>query len=122
MQGVHYEQNKPASGAIFQDWEPVVIRNSSAAKEAKKHHQNPTGTKEREELEKPEVPKLDKITPEQCKVLREARNAKGLTQNDFAKSMNINSSIIRDYENGTVAKFNKTFYNNMLRRLGVKPQ
>jgi len=104
-----------------QDWEPVVIRSSKVAKEAKQTIQNAAGTKEFRKLNEDDIPKLDKITPEQCKILKEARAAKGITQNDLAKSLNMNVSVIKEYEGGTVAKFNKTFYNNLLRKLGVKP-
>jgi transcriptional regulator with XRE-family HTH domain len=51
--------------------------------------------------------------------LRDARAAKGMTQADLAKSMNINVSTIKDYENGTIANFNKGFYNRVLRVLRV---
>lgn len=104
-----------------QDWTPVVIRNANVAKQAKQQKQNPAGTKEFRELNEDDVPKLNKITAEQCKILREARGAKGITQNDLAKSLNVNVAIIKDYENGTVAKFNKSFYNNLLRKLGICP-
>lgn len=104
-----------------QDWTPVVIRNSKAAKEAIQTTQNAAGTKEFKKLNEDDIPKLDKITSAQCNTLKEARCAKGLTQNDFAKSLNVNVSIIKEYEGGTVAKFNKTFYNSLLRKLGVKP-
>lgn len=107
-------------GFEHQDWTPVVIRNSNAAKKAKEQKQNPAGTKDFFKLNEDDVPKLNKITPEQCQILREARNAKGITQNDLAKSLNINVSVIKEYEGGTIAKFNKTFYNSLLRRLGVK--
>lgn len=99
-----------------QDWTPVVIHNKAKKKEVK---QNPAGTKEFAKLNEDDIPKLDKITPEQCQALREARTAKGLSQVDLAKSLNINVAVIKDYENGTVAKFNKRFYNTIMRRLGV---
>lgn len=99
-----------------QDWTPVVIHNKPQKKEVK---QNPAGTKEFIKLNEDDIPKLDKITPDQCKALREARSAKGLSQVDFAKSLNVNVAIIKDYENGTIAKFNKKFYNTLMRRLGV---
>lgn len=101
-----------------QDWTPVVIRNANAAKNAKKQKQNAPGTKEYQKLIQPEIEKLDKITPELQNKLRNARNAKGLTQPDLARLLNIPVSIIRDYENGTIAKFEKTFYNKLMRRLG----
>jgi ribosome-binding protein aMBF1 (putative translation factor) len=106
-------------GFAHQDWTPVVIRNSNTAKLAKQQKHNPAGTKEFIKLNEDDVPKLDKITVEQSKILREARSAKGICQKDFAKSLNVNVSIIQDYENGSIAKFNKTFYNNLLRKLGV---
>lgn len=106
-------------GYAHQDWTPVVIRSSGAANEAKQQKQNLAGTKEFIKLNEDDVPKLNKITPEQSKALREARSTKGITQKDFAKSLNINVSVIQDYENGTIAKFNKTFYNSLLRKLGV---
>ena len=99
-----------------QDWTPVVIHNKAKKPPAK---QNPAGTKEFAKLNEDDVPKLDKITTDQSKALREARAAKSLSQVDFAKMLNVNVSIIKDYENGTIAKFNQKFYNTLLRRLGV---
>ncbi len=101
-----------------QDWTPVVIRNGNAAKEAKKQKQNPPGTKEYQKLIQPDIEKLDKITPELQNRLRNARAAKGLSQADFAKSLNFPVAIVRDYENGSVAKFEKSVYNKLLRKLG----
>lgn len=108
-------------GYAHQDWTPVVIRNSTTAKIAKQQKQNPAGTKEFIKLNEDDVPKLNKITPEKAKILREARTAKGISQKEFAKSLNISVSTIQDYENGTVTNFSKTFYNNCLKRLGVVP-
>ena len=105
-----------------QDWEPVTIRSSEIAKKYKQTVQNAAGTKEFKSLVNDELPKLDKITTEQSKILREARSGKGLTQYDLAKRLNINVSIIKDYENGTVTKFNKKTYNTILRTLGVSCQ
>lgn len=101
-----------------QDWTPVVIHNKQFNK--KEFKENPAGTKEFQKLNDDDIPKLDKITPEQSNILKAARSAKGISQKDLAKSLNINVSIIQDYENGTIAKFNKTFYNNLLRKLGVQ--
>jgi ribosome-binding protein aMBF1 (putative translation factor) len=104
-----------------QDWTPVVIHNKQYNKQAKQEKQNPAGTKDFYKLNEDDIPQLGKITVEQCNVLKEARAAKGLSQKDFAKSLNINVAIIQEYENGTIAKFNKTLYNNLLKKLGVQP-
>ena len=102
-----------------QDWTPVVIRNSSK-KSQPMNKQNAAGTKDFYKLNEDDIPQLNKMTAGQASALREARNAKGLSQTDFAKQLNINVNLIKDYENGTVAKFNKTFYNSLMRKLGVK--
>ena len=108
-------------GYSHQDWTPVVMRNSAVAKSDKQQKQNPAGNKEFIRLNEDDVPKLNAITAEQANFLRETRSAKGISQKDFAKMLNINVSVIRDYENGSVAKFNKTFYSNLIRKLGVMP-
>jgi ribosome-binding protein aMBF1 (putative translation factor) len=107
-------------GYDHQDWTPVVIRSGAVAKAAKQQKQNAPGTKEFHKLDADDIPKLDKITPELQNKLRAARNAKGLSQTDLAKTMNIPVAIIKDYENGTVAKFNKAMFNRMLHKLGAQ--
>lgn len=102
-----------------QDWTPVVIRSTGAAKKAKQQKQNPAGTKEFNKLNEDEIPVLNKITPEQRKALQDARAAKGISRHDFAKSLNMPIKTIADYENGTIQNFNLNFYNSLLRKLGV---
>jgi ribosome-binding protein aMBF1 (putative translation factor) len=102
-----------------QDWIPVTIGNSSKKKEQNKQKQNPVGTKHFKNLIEDDIPTLNKITHEQKITLISARGAVGMSQNDLAKKLNVNVSIIKEYENGTVAQFNKTFYNKLLRTLGV---
>lgn len=104
----------------YQDWTPVVIHNKQNVKEQYKQKQNLAGTKEFNKLNEDDVPKLDKITPEQSKFLCQARTEKKLSQLEFAKSLNINVSLIKEYENGTVKNFNKKFYNTLIRKLGIK--
>ena len=99
-----------------------MIRNSQVAKKEKQTHQNAAGTKEYNKLIEDDIPILDKISPEMQQKLKDARNAKSMNQSDLAKALNVNVSIIKDYENGTVAKFNKGFYNRVLRVLGVSPK
>jgi len=103
----------------FQNHTPVVITNGG---KKTPQRQNAPGTKQMEKLESnEEICPPNKITPAQAQMLREARAAKGIQQKDLAKQMNIDASIIRDYENGTTNNFSKVFFNNLLRRLGVQP-
>lgn len=108
------------SGYEHQDWTPVVIRSSRIANNEKKTIQNPSGTKEFKKLNDDDIPILNKMTKEQAIILSQARTAKGISQKDLAKSLNIDVSIIKDYECCTVKNFNKRIYNNILAKLGVK--
>jgi len=102
-----------------QDWEQVVIHSTKNKKESAVKKQNAAGTKEFHMLNDDDIPVLDKITPTQSKNLQEARASKKIKQDELAKMLNMNVSVIKEYENGTVAKFNKRLYNNMMKRLGV---
>jgi ribosome-binding protein aMBF1 (putative translation factor) len=103
----------------FQDYTPVVI-GSGKPKEVQR--QNATGTKHLAKLDSnEEICPPNKISAAQAQVLREARAAKSLQQKDLAKQLNIDVSIIRDYENGSTINFSKVFYNKLLRTLGIKP-
>jgi len=53
-----------------QDWTPVVIHNKNHSNLKKKEvKQNPAGTKEYLKLNEDEIPKLNKITYDQSKIL-----------------------------------------------------
>lgn len=101
-----------------QDWTVQKIYNKIYKP---KQHQNEPGFKEKEKLFSDEIYQLNKITKQQSAALTSARIAKGLSQKDFAHSISRDISIIQDYENGTVTNFNKSFYNFLLIKLGVKP-
>jgi ribosome-binding protein aMBF1 (putative translation factor) len=104
----------------FQDYTPVVI-GSGKQKEAPR--QNAAGTKQLAKLDSNEdICPPNKISAAQAQVLREARAAKSMQQKELAKQLNIDVSIIKDYENGSTLNFSKVFYNKLLRTLGVKPQ
>jgi len=108
------------SGYEHQDWEPVVIRSKENYKQQHIQKQNAAGTKKYNELNKDDIPILDKISNEQKQNLIQGRTAKGLTRKQFASMLNIQESIIAEYENGTVKVFNKGIYNRMLKALGIK--
>lgn len=105
-----------------QDWTPVTIHNKNYYTSSSKGKQNQPGNKEFQALNDDDIPKLEKITPAQCAALRDARNARQLSQSDLAKMLNVHVKNIQEYENGTVSKFNKTFYNKLLQRLNVAKQ
>lgn len=102
-----------------QDWTPVTIHNKNHFCSSNKGKQNQPGNKAFQALNEDDIPKLEKITPAKCAALRDARNARKISQSDLAKMLNVNVKIIQEYENGTVSKFNKTFYNKLLQRLNV---
>jgi ribosome-binding protein aMBF1 (putative translation factor) len=102
-----------------QDWEPVVIR-SSEKKTREPITQNTPGTKNFRRLCEDDIPSLVQISREQSIALVEARNSKKMTQKELAKKMNIDESIIQQYENGKIKNFNKRLYNTIMRNLGVK--
>jgi ribosome-binding protein aMBF1 (putative translation factor) len=102
-----------------QDWEPVIIR-SSRKKTTEPMMQNKEGTKQFRRLCEDDIPSLAQITREQSIALLDARNSKKLTQQELAKKMNIDASIIQQYENGKVKHFNKKMYNTIMRNLGIK--
>lgn len=103
-----------------QDWEPVVIRSKENLKQTNSiKKQNPIGTKNFQELNKDDIPVLNKITKQQQQVLVQGRNAKGLTRKQLASALNLQESVITHYENGTIKLFNKGLYNRLLRFLGV---
>lgn len=108
------------SGYDHQDWTPVVIRSSRVANVAKQTVQNPSGTKEFHKLNEDDIPVLNKMTREQATALSQARSAKGLSQKDLAKALNMDISIIKDYESCNVKNFKKGVYNKIMTRLGVK--
>lgn len=101
-----------------QDWTVQKIHNKIY--KPKQHHNEP-GFKEKENLILNENYQLNKITKQQSDVLINARIAKKLSQKDFADSISRDASIIQSYENGNVTIFNISFYNFLLKKLGVKP-
>lgn len=102
-----------------QDWTTVTIHNKNHFCSSNKGKQNNPGNKEFQALNDNNIPKLEKITSMQSAALRDARNARKISQSVLAQMLNVNVKIIQEYENGTVSKFNKTFYNKLLRRLNI---
>lgn len=98
--------------SIFQDWEPVVLR-----KQTKKIQYNNNKSKIIEDDgEMPEP--IQKYPVELITALKSARQAKGITQIELAKKLNIPSSIINDIENNK-SPYNRTIYSKLMKTLGV---
>ena len=112
--------------AIYQDWEPVVIRstNSITAQKKDAHHTavKPAGNKEFQRLNNEELPALNKITHAQAQAISTARNALKWKQVDLARKLGIQEKIIKEYENCTVANFSPILYKRILKALNVDPK
>lgn len=115
-----YKMIYTMSGYDHQDWTPVVIRSSRVASIARQSVQNPSGTKEFNKLNEDDVPILNKMTREQATALSQARAAKKMSQKELANALNMDVSIIKDYESCNVKNFKKEVYSKIMSRLGVK--
>jgi ribosome-binding protein aMBF1 (putative translation factor) len=110
-----------------QDWTPVVMHNKSYHKSQSRQKQNPAGTKQFRALDnytggEDAPPPLKTITQEQARILREARNAKGLDMKGLVKLVPyLDVKTIQEYENGNTKNFNASLYKKMLNACGVKP-
>jgi len=99
----------------FQDWDEVKFVKKEKPK--KNLTQNAPGTKQFKKLEGDEMPpKLEKYTQEQVNDLMELRKIKNYTQQDLARYLNIDVSIIKAIENKT-ATYNKSLYTKLINTL-----
>lgn len=88
------------------DTKPVIIRKKPAAKQNSKNLAEETETKQQVGLEV-------------GKKISFARNAAGMKQIDLARKININSSVISDWESGK-ALFVKDIANKIEKTLNIK--
>ena len=109
------------NGPVYQDWTPVVIHKNSKKKSSQSSQsiQNPAGHKEFLKLDSDDIPKILYVTRDEANNVIQARKAKNLKQEDLAKLLNINISIIKDFESQKL-KSNKQLYNRIMNVLGVK--
>ena len=112
--------------AIYQDWEPVVIRSKHSVDAQKKvaYHtaSKPVGNKEFQRLDNEELPALNKITHAQAQAISTARNALKLKQVELARKLGIQEKIIKEYENCSVVNFSPKLYKSILKALNVDPK
>jgi len=104
--------------SIYQDWTPVNIGNGK--NKHLKNNSNNNNSKKLSELEKDDEmpPKMQYWTPELIVALQQARMAKGLSQVELAKKLNIQPSYIQDIENNK-SQYNRKLYLTLMRTLGV---
>ena len=105
------------TGQIYQDWEPVVIHNKNFKKTG--YHLN-TNTKPKIDYNDGEedMPKRQEYSSQMINAMKQARNAKNLTQSELAKQLNIDVKIIADIE-GNKSAYNKKLYTSIMRKLGI---
>jgi ribosome-binding protein aMBF1 (putative translation factor) len=86
--------------SIEQDWTPMILRKNKPKPNASVQHA--PGFKKQQNIlsDDPEAPKI--LGSETGKQILQARNAKGLTQVDLARQINVQANIIRDYETGKI--------------------
>jgi ribosome-binding protein aMBF1 (putative translation factor) len=82
------------------------------SKDQKRKH-NPEGTKEFRELDSDDPPPPKQMDKSISISIQQARIAKCLTQKDLAKGLNIQASVITEYESGKVIPDHQ-----LLRRIG----
>jgi len=81
--------------------------------------QNPPGTKEFRILDSEDPPAPKKIDNSTAKTIQQARDARGMTRKDLAKALNIQTSVIADYECGKAIP-DRQVLGSIGRFLGVK--
>lgn len=102
--------------SIYQDWTPVDIGNKS--KNKKIVSRAPSKTKDEEYDGTPPI--VLYWTTDLIIALQQLRMAKGLSQKDLAKKLNLPSSIINDIE-ANKCPYNPTLYKKIFRFMGGDP-
>ena len=106
----------------FQDWEPVILKNSKSKAQKQNNTPNQAGHKEYIKLLEDDIPTLNKITREYAQAIVDGRKALNITQKELAQKMCIKDNIIKEYENCSVVNFNLQFYKRILKALNIDPK
>ena len=99
-----------------QNWEEVTFKKSETKMSQK---QNPAGTKEFRVLDSEDPPAPKKIDNSTAMAIQQARQLKGLTRKQLAIGLNIQASVVADYECGKAIP-NRQVLGSIGRFLGVK--
>ncbi len=114
---------------IFQDFEPVILRNKNAQTTLAAKRAGNTETKKKSQMSDQQIKmaildndnestKVKFVTKEFSAAMRDARNAKGLKQKDLANRTQLQVADIQKYENGTATP-NQAHISKIQRVLGV---
>ena len=108
----------------FQDFEPVVLRKTKTnnSYSAQKSNTN-IHIDNKNKLNDDDIIPIVKYSQEQIDIIRNARTALNLTQEQLTKK--INSSLPKNFINeieSSKTPFNNKTYNTILRNLGVNPK
>lgn len=104
-----------------QDWENIVFNKKSEqlAKEENLRKHNAPGTAKFRELDSEDPPALEKVKNSTSMAIQKARQAKKMTQKDLANLLNIQASVISEYESGNATP-NRQLLSKISKVLGVK--
>ena len=110
----------------FQDWKPVNIGNNNITKQTKvKPEVKPINMNAASNIVKAastviddEDIKVDKVDPKFSEQIKNARLGKKMTQAQLAHALSLDTTIIKEYENGT-AKKNGTITSKIKKYLGI---
>jgi len=108
----------------FQDFEPVVLKKTKSSNSYSTQKSNTNvHIDNKNNLDDDDIVPITKYTQEQIDIIKKARSALNLTQEQLTKK--INSSLPRNFINEIEsggAKFNNKTYNTILRNLGINPK
>lgn len=121
--------------AAYQNWETVVVKRKHAGRSSNvpasyAAARGPTmtvaRTKDVEQKalhrkvdEAEEAHRIQSVSKDTSHKIRDARNAKGWTQKEFAQKLNIQQKVVAEYENGSAVPDNQLL-GKFERVLGVK--
>ena len=89
---------------MYQDWEPVVLKKETKDKQTQTHNDDPV---------------IREMTHSIQKAIQQARMACKMSQKELATNLQVQPSIITDYENGKAVP-NNLFISKLEKALGTK--
>ena len=89
---------------MYQDWEPVILKKESKDKPAQKHNDDPV---------------IREMSHSIQKAIQQARMACKMSQKELATKLQVQPSIITDYENGKAVP-NNLFISKLEKALNTK--
>ena len=107
-----------------QDWKPVIFRGNKKKPSTKKvinsGPHNPTRAKNNYKEDTEGNPIKKELPNDFGQKMQQARAAKGWSQKELARRLNIKVSTVQEYEQGKVTNPNRGFARKIERVLGTK--